>query len=347
MIDILRHHLYILRQLAGEQVIRISGSFTQIVRLWMERKGITNEELGTKVALLSQKETVGAAEWRALLGEAAALCPWQPVGLQIGSEVQLRHVGVLGHLVLNSQSVADALETYILCERHFYSVNFAELTRAEPGWILAWPDQLGNENALFVQVALTAFVTFLRQRFPGGFDLLSVSLTGDQPDDLSLYERFFGCPVNFGSTYPGVTFDSTTIHRSGSGLLPDDFVAMRKQQQIAFSSVAGVDDPFLQRLQLVVLNLIPEGRATLPQVALELHCSSRTLQRKLARYNLSYQTLLNGVREQLACRYLLRTSLMLSELPLLLGYCDQSAFNRAFKTWTGVTPGRFRQQQGT
>jgi AraC-like DNA-binding protein len=52
--------------------------------------------------------------------------------------------------------------------------------------------------------------------------------------------------------------------------------------------------------------------------------------------------LLDGVREELARRYLLRTSLALSELPLLLGFSDQSAFCRAFRTWTGDTPGKFR-----
>ena len=243
---------------------------------------------------------------------------------------------------MNSETLADALETYLLCERHFYSVNFAELRCTETEWALVWPDQLGDENALFVQVALTALVTFLRQRFPGGCDLLSVSFTGEEPENIDFYQQFFACPVNFGSTYPGVTFDGATVYRPVQGLLPGDFHAMRRQQLEAFSSVIRIADPFLQRLQHVLLKLIPEGKASLPRVALELNCSSRSVQRKLSSYNLSYQVLLDGVREQLARRYLLRTSLTLAELPLLLGFSDQSEFSRAFKHWTCVTPGKFR-----
>ena len=328
-------------------VIRISGSFSQILRLWMVRRGIVSEGLETRLALLSQQETVSVEDWRGLLKEAEGLCPGQPVGLQVGSEVQVTHAGVLGYLLLNSDNLADALETYLLCERHFYGVNFAELSRGDSGWMLAWPDQLGNDNAAFVQVGLTALVTFLRQRFPGGCDLLSVSLTGDEPDDILAFEQFFGCPVTFKSDYPGITFDGDTIHRSSLGALPKYFLAMRQQQQSAFSTVAGTDDPFLKCLQSVLLKSIPEGGATLPKVAQGMNLSTRTLQRRLADYKLSYQALHDAVREQLARRYLSRTSLMLSEIPLLLGYSDQSAFNRAFRSWTGMTPGRFRQLDKT
>ena len=326
-------------------VIRISGSFSQVLRLWMVRRGVVCESLETRLALVSQQETVSVEDWRGLLKEAEELCPGEPVGLQIGSEVQVTHAGVLGYLLLNSDNPADALETYLLCERHFYGVNFAELSRGDSGWMLAWPDQLGNDNAAFVQVGLTALVTFLRQRFPGGCDLLSVSLTGNKPDDIVPFERFFGCTVTFNSVYPGLTFDADTIDRPSPGALPENFRAMRRQQHSAFTSVTGVDDPFLKRLQSLVLKSIPEGGATLPKVAAGMNHSPRTLQRRLAQYNLSYQTLLDGVREQLARRYLSRTALMLSELPLLLGFSDQSSFNRAFKTWTGETPGRFRRQE--
>jgi len=323
-------------------MIKVSGSFTQIVLAWMSRRGIRSQQLSTRLALLAEKDTIDVVEWRALLAEAAELSPGQPVGIQIGAEVQVKHTGVLGYLVLNSETLADALETYLLCERHFYSVNFAQLSCTETDWTLSWPDQLGDENALFVEVALTALVTFLRQRFPGGCDLASVSFTGQRPLDAEAYEQYFACPVTFGSSHPGVSFRAATVHRPVEGILAGDFHSMRRQQFEAFSSVIKIQDPFLQRLQHVLLKLIPEGKATLPRVALELNSSTRTVQRRLGSYNLSYQMLLDGVREELARRYLLRTSLALSELPLLLGFSDQSAFCRAFKTWTGVTPGKFR-----
>jgi AraC-like DNA-binding protein len=323
-------------------MIRISGSFAQIIRAWMNRHNIENQELSGKLDLVANQETIAQAQWRQLLAHAASLAPNQAAGIQIGAEVEIQHAGVLGYLVLNSETIADALETYMLCERHFYSVNFAQLHCGEKQWTLAWPDHLGNDNALFVQVAFSSLVTFIRHRFPGACSLLAVSFTGDAPGNINAIEEFFACPVSFNSTKPGITFDASSVHTPLQGQLPAGFQTMRLAQQQAFSKAINISDPFLQRLQQVLLKLLPEGKATLPHIAAELNSSVRTVQRKLDSYNLSYQTLLNSVREQLARRYLLRTNLSLAELPLILGYSDQSAFTRSFKGWTGISPGKFR-----
>jgi AraC-like DNA-binding protein len=68
----------------------------------------------------------------------------------------------------------------------------------------------------------------------------------------------------------------------------------------------------------------------------------RTLQRHLADRNLKFQPLLNELRGRLADEYLSDLRLQLSEIALLLGYSEQSAFNRAYKQWSGLTPRQAR-----
>jgi len=67
------------------------------------------------------------------------------------------------------------------------------------------------------------------------------------------------------------------------------------------------------------------------------------LYRRLQERNLTYKGLLNQLRFQLAQRYLADRQLSLSEIALLLGYSEQSAFTRAFKSWCGQTPLHFRK----
>jgi len=82
------------------------------------------------------------------------------------------------------------------------------------------------------------------------------------------------------------------------------------------------------------------------QVARQLGMSERTLQRHLAEHGQSFQALVNEVRRQVAESLLTATDNSLNEVAFLTGFADQSAFQRAFKSWTGSTPLGFRQATG-
>jgi AraC-like DNA-binding protein len=92
-----------------------------------------------------------------------------------------------------------------------------------------------------------------------------------------------------------------------------------------------------------LLRLLADGEATLGRAASVLHLAPRTLQRRLAKHGLSWQQWLDRNREQLARQYLQDPGLGLSDIALLLGFSEQSAFNRAFRRWVGVSPGRYRR----
>ena len=322
--------------------IRISGQFTGILQLWLEQRGIHSSDLHSRLAQMAERETVPVEQWRSVLATAAALYPKPELGLEIGSHAKLRHIGVLGYLLLNCETLVDALQTYQLCERRVDSVDFCRLETVANGYRRAWPDRLGDENALFVQVALATLVTFMRQRFPDSCQLLRVDLTEQAPKDSAPYQVFFGCPVHFGSTMPGVTVDYALAAQGETSALQRAFHLVRKEQAEAVGAALVPNNAFLQQLQAILLKLIPESRVSLMQVAQEMGCSPRTLQRQLADYQYSYQVLLDAVREQLGCRYLKEGGLTFVEIAMLLGYSEQSAFSRAFKNWTGKTPRQYR-----
>ncbi len=66
-------------------------------------------------------------------------------------------------------------------------------------------------------------------------------------------------------------------------------------------------------------------------------------QRQLASEGTSYRELLRDTREQLARSYLQERRYSLIEVSFMLGYLEQSTFTRAFKSWTGQSPGEFRK----
>lgn len=85
----------------------------------------------------------------------------------------------------------------------------------------------------------------------------------------------------------------------------------------------------------------------LERVARRLALSGRTLQRRLDEHGLRFGELVDEVKTEQAKAYLYDRQLALCEIGFLLGFADQSAFTRAFKRWTGITPGRFRRVLAT
>lgn len=76
-------------------------------------------------------------------------------------------------------------------------------------------------------------------------------------------------------------------------------------------------------------------------IARELVLSKRSLQEKLKNENTSFRCLVQTVRKKIAIDQLADPDVSICEVAFMLGYSDQSAFNHAFKKWTGKNPKAF------
>ena len=70
--------------------------------------------------------------------------------------------------------------------------------------------------------------------------------------------------------------------------------------------------------------------------------ATSTLQRQLAIEGISFPDLKNSLRRDLAIYRLHTSAVSLSRLAEELGFADNATFQRAFKQWTGSTPGAYR-----
>ncbi|MCC2658235.1 MAG: AraC family transcriptional regulator [Panacagrimonas sp.] len=96
------------------------------------------------------------------------------------------------------------------------------------------------------------------------------------------------------------------------------------------------------RLRAMLQAAQPQWPA-LTECARALHLSSATLQRHLAREGLSFQSLKDELRRDLAIQRLNTSRVPLTELASELGFADSASFQRAFKKWTGGAPGMYRR----
>lgn len=103
-------------------------------------------------------------------------------------------------------------------------------------------------------------------------------------------------------------------------------------------------DAVAARLRALLQGAQPEWPA-LTECARALHMSSATLQRHLAREGLSFQSLKDELRRDLAIQRLNTSRVSLTALAGELGFADSASFQRAFKKWTGGAPGLYRRQK--
>jgi AraC-like DNA-binding protein len=98
----------------------------------------------------------------------------------------------------------------------------------------------------------------------------------------------------------------------------------------------------IERTRRAIGGRLRGGDPSLKSVARELGMSERSLQRHLRELGYTYNALADEVREATARLYLEQPDIALAEIGYLLGFADQSTFNRAFKRWTGFTPRQAR-----
>ena len=163
--------------------------------------------------------------------------------------------------------------------------------------------------------------------------------------DLREFEAFFGCPVEFGASGDQVAFSNETLalplvtedpHLLGT-LRPICDEAAKERRTTTGSLRAAVENE--------AQKLLPHGKAKRHRVAKTLGHSERTLTRRLADENTTYEEVVDQLRRSLALQYVKEPSLSVSQIAWLLGYEGSSSFNHAFVRWTGRSPSATRNQK--
>lgn len=153
------------------------------------------------------------------------------------------------------------------------------------------------------------------------------------------YRTFFGCPVKFDQAWCGYYIDHRLAQRCISTADPETHRLATKylESQYAPGSVS-----LSTRVLELIRRLLSTGHCSIVTVAQLLAVHPRTLQRWLRDEGTCFDALLDRQRGEQAVHYLGECDLCLSQIAGLLGYTEQSSFNRAFRRWYGTTPRKFR-----
>jgi AraC-like DNA-binding protein len=193
------------------------------------------------------------------------------------------------------------------------------------------------------EMLLAAIVIHARRLTGVALPLRAVHFAHPRPPDISEHERVFGKALVFGASVDALLLDAADLERPLLTADPALREVLERYAALEVSKLA-VPDRFLTDVRECVARSLSGGEPTLESTAAAMKISTRTLQRRLQEFATSHQEVIDDVRKQLALGQLAREGMAISEVAYLLGFSDVSTFHRAFKRWTGSTPGEFRKQ---
>jgi AraC-like DNA-binding protein len=330
---------------SSNQHALILARLTHIVRRFMEAEGLSLDLLNEYTnAASSGSERLPIGQWWALLERVAQVSNDPHVGLRIGKLTQIQDVGVLGYLAASCETLGQAMQRLQRFEGLLQQLAASSVAVDGDCIRLAWTNENGHSTDLSNEVLISGLLTVLGILIaPHRIKPVCVEFPRKSDSGLATYEAMLGCPVQFARPQLAVRL------RADNLMLPinsRDTHLMQLLEQQAATALKALEhsDEFLIQLQKAMSRGLLERNASMPWVAVQLNMSVRSVYRALNERGKTFKGQLNELRQTLAQQYLADETLSLSEIALLLGYSEQSAFNRAFRQWTGSTPLKHRRE---
>jgi AraC-like DNA-binding protein len=268
-------------------------------------------------------------------------------GLRLAEEADPRAAGLLFYVMAAANDVGEALALFARYSRIVNEALHVKLVRASEGAVVETGfvglSRHGAKQATEFGVAL--ITKALREIAGRKIHPTHVAFIHARDSKLRSFERFFGCPVEFGA--PGDQF--AVSHETLALLLvTKDRYLMETLQPVCDEAARKRSTPVGTLRALVeneVQKLLPHGKARRQTIAKALGLSERTLARKLAAEGTNYERAVDQLRQSLAIEYVKDPNASLSQIAWLLGYEEATSFNHAFRRWTGRSPSEVRNEK--
>ena len=260
------------------------------------------------------------------------------VGVRFGLALEVGHLDTAGMVLMSCDTVADALESLI----DYYPIVgeggiFSYEIRGDE-CIVSYAPQYQVRQQERVEAALASLLQLSRWSSGGKLKALRLEFAHAALDDNRRYETLLNLPVRF------LASRNSLVIPTGALDLPLIYANPALCQHLRTLADQVLDSLGEQSLSVQVTHLLRQhphwGKE---KVADNLAMSGRHLVRKLGEEGSSFKLLRDGLLQGMAEKKL-QEGVRLGDIAETLGFSDESAFSKAFKRWTGMTPAQFREQ---
>jgi AraC-like DNA-binding protein len=265
-------------------------------------------------------------------------------GLWFGHQFQPRDLGFWGYAAVSAPTLGSALENFVElfayhqeCSRMNLITGDNDLMRLE--YQIEAPAII--ERRQDAELSLGMFLNLIRECCGSRWSPEEVHFEHPKPLEAREHQLAFDAPVYFSQPTNALLFRPEILTRPMPARDPR-LMNMMRMCLMQLSDRNPAELGLLDRVRTALRTRLAQGSLSLDDIADEVHLPMAVLMREFSMHGISFKSLVEDVRRDLAISYMKQRQLPLSEIALLLGYSELSAFSRAFRRWTGRSPRAFR-----
>lgn len=285
--------------------------------------------------------SLGLANYCSLFEQAARQTGVGSFGLRFGMQYRAEQMGALGALVLNSPTLGQALRN--LCAYFPAIQEHSSLTLRQEGGLVALAYQIADGRITHrrqdAELSIGLFSAILRRALGPGWAPEEVHFEHLRGAGAGEAAGLLGAPVYYAAPRNALLFRPEALEAPMPGAAPHRLAGLRAELRGRLAAAPG---DFTGIVASAIRGGLAGGDASIACVAAKLGFSRAGLYRRLAAEGADFSALTQRVRREMAEMYVAQPGIAFTDVALLLGYSELSAFSRAFTRWTGLSPARYR-----
>jgi len=309
----------------------------------LERLGLQAADFADPDALLPFESYVSA--WEALTAVPGS----EDIGLRLGAMSSPRLLGALGYAMVHAPDAITAILMFRRFRRLVSDTLAPEIDVDDEHvtYHLVWPARVARlvqfaDCAFAGTLALLKDLTGLPEATQLSVEAWFQCARPEGPDRA----RVLGCPVRFNAPETRFVLRRRLLEQPLPRSHPGLFDYLERHANTVLSRLPS-DGGVAVRVRRLITEALRNGEPNPKEIGKKLSLSERTLQRRLREEQTTFAELLDSARRELAELYVGEPGVAAYEVAFLLGYSEPSAFHRAFRRWTGVTPQEFRRRRAS
>jgi len=264
--------------------------------------------------------------------------------VRVGQQMKIDDYGVLG---LSWRTCSWAGEIFDRSERYFKLLSNTYVFKVEKNakisqiFLLREPNRRGLE--LSNESTLSATVVVLKAITDSNISPIEVTFKHDPPAELRSHKDAFNCPILFNQPNYSITYRTSDLEMrtAKADVSINRFLLERVEEETR--GIKTNVSKIIVDVEALIRNSLPSGIPAIAKIADQMAMSNRTLTRRLSEQGISFRDLIRKTQEEVSKDLLKNTSRSVAEIAFETGFSEQSAFNRAFKRWTDLSPVEFRK----